>query len=92
MQPDIALNLGQRRASKSQVHDHIAAFAMLVETAVFSLNLVRVLPWGTGIFSLLESIPGDRLLLSLASVGLFLWLTLLYLAATRPRADVRGKL
>jgi len=64
----------------------------LLLTAVFSLNLVRVLPWGTGIFSLLESIPGDRLLLSLASVGLFLWLTLLYLAATRPRADVRGKL
>jgi len=64
----------------------------LLLTAVFSLNLVRVLPWGTGIFSLLESIPGDRLLLSLASVGLFLWLTLLYLAATRPRAGVKEQL
>jgi len=64
----------------------------LLLTAVFSLNLVRVLPWGTGIFRLLESIPGDRLLLSLASVGLFLWLTLLYLAATRPRAGVKEQL
>ncbi len=64
----------------------------LLLTAVFSLNLVRVLPWGTGIFKLLESIPGDRLLLSLASVGIFLWLTGLYLAATRPRADVKGNL
>lgn len=55
----------------------------LLLSAVFTVNLVRVLPWGAGIFRLLESIPGDRLLASLASVVLFVWLTLLYWAETR---------
>lgn len=55
----------------------------LLLSAVFTFNLVRVLPWGAGIFRLLESIPGDRLLASLASVVLFVWLTLLYRAETR---------
>ncbi len=65
----------------------------LLLTAVFSLNLLRVLPWGPGIFRLLQSIPGDRLLLSLASVGLFIWLTALYVAAARRRsADGRAAL
>jgi Gpi18-like mannosyltransferase len=52
----------------------------LLLTAVFSANLLRMLPWGPGIFNLLESIPGDRLLVSAASVLLFAWLTALYLA------------
>ncbi len=55
----------------------------LLLTAIFSLNLLRVLPWGPGIFNLIQSIPGDRLLLSLASVVLFIWLSALYLRATR---------
>ncbi len=55
----------------------------LLLTAVWCLNLLRMLPWGPGIFNLLQSIPGDRLLVSLASVGLFIWLSLLYLRAAR---------
>ncbi len=55
----------------------------LLLTAAFGVNLLRVLPWGPGIFSLLESIPGDRLLVSAASVLLFIWLTILYLAEAR---------
>jgi hypothetical protein len=55
----------------------------LLLTAVFSANLLRMLPWGPGIFYLLESIPGDRLLVSAASVLLFTWLTALYLAEAR---------
>jgi hypothetical protein len=55
----------------------------LLLTALFSANLLRVLPWGPGVFRLLESIPGDRLLISMASVLVFAWLTLLYLSATR---------
>jgi hypothetical protein len=55
----------------------------LLLTAAFAINLLRVLPWGPGIFSLLESIPGDRLLVSAASVLLFIWLTILYLAEAR---------
>jgi hypothetical protein len=54
----------------------------LLLTAAFTANLLRVLPWGPGIFNLLESIPGDRLLVSAASVLLFVWLTTLYLAET----------
>ena len=52
----------------------------LLLTAAFTANLLRVLPWGPGIFNLLESIPGDRLLVSAASVLLFIWLTVVYLA------------
>lgn len=55
----------------------------LLLTAVWSFNLVRVLPWGPGILNLLRGIPGDRLLASLASVALFIWLTVLYLRAAR---------
>ncbi len=55
----------------------------LLLTAVWSINLLRVLPWGPGIFNLIQSVPGDRLLMSLASVSLFIWLTLLYLGAAR---------
>jgi Gpi18-like mannosyltransferase len=55
----------------------------LLLTVAWSLNLLRVLPWGPGIFHLLESIPGDRLLVSLANVILFAWLTILYLRTTR---------
>jgi Gpi18-like mannosyltransferase len=55
----------------------------LLLTACFSANLLRVLPWGPGVFWLLESIPGDRLLVSAASVLLFIWLTILYLAQVR---------
>lgn len=55
----------------------------LLLTAVFSVNLLRVLPWGSGIYFLLQSIPGDRLLASLASVALFIWLTILYLRSAR---------
>ncbi len=53
----------------------------LLLSAVFTANLVRVLPWGPGILRLLESIPADRLLASAASVLLFLWLSILFLAA-----------
>jgi hypothetical protein len=59
----------------------------LLLTAVWMLNLLRVLPWGPGIFNLIQSVPGDRLLLSLASVGLFIWLTILYLRAVRRPRD-----
>ena len=63
----------------------------LLLTVVFSLNLLRVLPWGPGIFFALESIPGDRLLVSLASVILFLWLSVLYLrVARRPAGQKAG--
>lgn len=55
----------------------------LLLTAAFTVNLLRVLPWGAGVYSLLEGIPGDRLLVSLATVALFVWLTLLYLRASR---------
>ena len=55
----------------------------LLLTAVFSLNLLRMLPWGPGIYFLLQSIPGDRLLVSVASVVVFIWLTVLCLAAVR---------
>jgi Gpi18-like mannosyltransferase len=69
----------------------------LLLTAVFSVNLLRMLPWGPGIFYLLESIPGDRLLASAASVLLFTWLTALYLAEARrqrrmaPAGDATGE-
>jgi hypothetical protein len=62
----------------------------LLLTAVFSLNLLRVLPWGPGIFNLIQGIPGDRLLLSLASVALFIWLSALYLRATRRSAAMKA--
>jgi hypothetical protein len=55
----------------------------LLLTAAFSANLLRVLPWGSDIFRLLEGIPGDRLLVSAATVLLFAWLTILYLAEAR---------
>ncbi|HSN75333.1 MAG TPA: glycosyltransferase 87 family protein [Anaerolineae bacterium] len=55
----------------------------LLLTAVWSFNLLRMLPWGPGVFNLIQSIPGDRLLMSLASVTLFIWLTLLYLGVAR---------
>ncbi len=55
----------------------------LLLTTVWSFNLLRVLPWGPGIFNLIQSIPGDRLLFSLASVALLVWLTTLYLRTAR---------
>ena len=68
-----------------------ALWPYLLLTVVFSLNLLRVLPWGPGIFFALESIPGDRLLVSLASVILFVWLSILYLrAARRPAGQKAG--
>ena len=62
----------------------------LLLTAVFSFNLLRVLPWGPGIFNLIQSIPGDRLLMSLASVALFIWLSALYLRATPRGAPMKA--
>ena len=53
----------------------------LLLTGSICLNLVRVLPWGPGIFRLIQSIPGDRVLASLVSLALFAWLTVLYLQA-----------
>lgn len=55
----------------------------LLLTAAFSVNLLRVLPWGPGLLRLLEHIPADRLLVSLVNVMLFIWLTRLYLMGTR---------
>lgn len=53
------------------------------------LNLIRVLPVTPGQLKLMEALPGDRLLLSLANSALFVWLTLLYLTATgRQQAGV----
>ncbi len=60
-----------------------ALWPYLLLTAVWFFNLLRVLPWGPGIFNLIQSVPGDRLLLSLASVMLFIWLTILYLRTAR---------
>lgn len=63
----------------------------LLLTAAFAVNLLRVLPWGPGIFNLLESIPGDRLLVSAANVLLFVWLTMLFLTeASRQRRAARA--
>lgn len=50
----------------------------LLLTAVVSYNLVAALPWGLGIARLLESLPGGWALASLATLGLFIWLTVLY--------------
>lgn len=61
----------------------------LLLTAVWSFNLVRVFPWGPDILRLLQGIPGDRLLASLASLALFVWLTILYLRAARRGAGVK---
>ncbi len=55
----------------------------LLLTVVFSFNLLRVLPWGPGIFRLLQGIRGDTLLASAGSVLLFVWLSSLYLAEAR---------
>lgn len=71
-------------------HRHVLVPYLLL-TAVFSFNLLRVLPWGPGIFNLIQSIPGERLLLSLASVALFLWLSALYLRATRRDAAMKAE-
>jgi hypothetical protein len=54
----------------------------LLLTAVWTLNLLRVLPWGQEIFYLIRSIPGHRTMMSLASVALFFWLTKIYLRMT----------
>jgi hypothetical protein len=68
-------------------HSRRVLLPYLLLTAVWSFNLLRVLPWGPGIFNLIQGVPGDRLLMSLASVGLFIWLTLLYLGAARRRTS-----
>ena len=58
-----------------------AAYLLLSLTVLF--NLVRVLPFSSFVLRLLESIPGDRLLISLANTGLLILWTWLYWRGSR---------
>lgn len=57
--------------------------AYLLLSGVIVLNLLRVLPFAPAVYLFFERIPGDRVLMALASTVLFVWWTLLYLRAGR---------
>lgn len=58
---------------------HLLAYLLL--SGAILLNLLRVLPFAPAVYYAFERIPGDRLLIALASSALFVWWTLLYLRA-----------
>ncbi len=60
---------------------HLLAYLML--SGAVLLNLLRVLPFAPAVLRAFVQIPGDRLIISLATTGLFVWWTLLYLRAIR---------
>lgn len=58
---------------------HLLAYLLL--SGAVLLNLLRVLPFAPVVLQAFVQIPGDRLIISLATTGLFVWWTLLYLRA-----------
>ncbi|MEZ4769948.1 MAG: glycosyltransferase 87 family protein [Caldilineales bacterium] len=55
--------------------------AYLLLSGAVALNLLRVLPFAPAVYFTFERIPGDRVLIALASTALFIWWTLIYLRA-----------
>ena len=58
---------------------HLLAYLLLI--GAIMLNLLRVLPFAPVAYVAFERLPGDRVLIALASTALFVWWTLLYLRA-----------